>query len=1218
MEKQNLSLQIDGGLRYPFDFELDNDRTTKNLVEQAQKQKLEPKEVWDSKYKLPSLKVLHKFASDIYDNYSKTSASEIKLISPWRILYCAKTYAWSGWKLNFSNIFNGFYGELYFNTENNYLLLAIKGTSSAKNIRADVNNVTFGLKGGEIDSAFTFAEKVRKLILKFKCKPLLLITGHSLGGYLAQIITYTITYCYVDDCGTIRSREEPSEDFFIYTVVFDSPAAFKQICSIDPHDPIKFERLILPITNFVFKINLVNSFRLIGPHLGQVLALKGFEGSGEVSWKDWVNNTRQFHGVSNFANIDETELRKVCYLKLQDTKKYNCNAVPWSFFSSKDATRLRVYCDLPSMCKDLIGRLPKFTLSDTEILIDDSYVFPEQFIPQVFQLLQKSREFLDNEELKTAILTNKEVVLSEEPSYSMQRISRDGIGHQTQFESAIEFAYELKKGNVRFSLISSNAGMGKSITLKKVAQTLQKELPHYLIVHLNLYAHQDKLRIAKEQDTLTSKEKAVEFLKNLMLAKFKDFELLSGNFDSLAEKKKIVMLLDSFDEICPFYQKTAHCLIDLLRKSEFQVVVTTRPQEGKVFSDAEIFQLEPLSTWLEKERFIKNQFKFLKKKAPFDTRKWLASLTEGIKDDFWSSPLSLVMAVFIYGSDIHNGRGSQKKEFIYREFLNQSIEGTLDAKFALDKNKAACMEDYEKKKKKYQELIATLAICTIFNFGEVRKEFQERIAKNVDFINRFDLVKLENKNVSFQHKSYAEYLVAREFVLQLHSKKETLDNDQLKSILLDGEHREIRSHICGILASLTNQKAPKIDFGKEVASFLLRNLIEEDAFELYMLLKDVFLNGNIVFPFRSSQDDASLLYLALKRARREFVQELIKDGANFGNILNEKFVLHMAVEKDLYDQVQFHIQKLIPSLNKKDNKGYAPLHYAARSGSRAMAEFLIEKGADIDMKSMGGSILHCAIEANSAEIVDLLISKKANMEGALSWAAQLNRKALFGTIYEKISDHKEEWLREALLKALEYGVLEMCTYLCDLGANPMQSGKYGDSCAHLAAVAGHLQCVQYFLEGQETVDVENSKKETVLMKALSHNHEDVVEWLLLKKADIHKVDIRGASCLHFAAESGNLHCVEMLVDAGAKIDVNDYDGCNTISYAGIYGNSDVINYLVGKLANLDIIDDDGNACLHNDSRCTHLERESLYFCNDLRWIRTRKLIEELQSILAKC
>ena len=70
-------------------------------------------------------------------------------------------------------------------------------------------------------------------------------------------------------------------------------------------------------------------------------------------------------------------------------------------------------------------------------------------------------------------------------------------------------------------------------------------------------------------------------------------------------------------------------------------------------------------------------------------------------------------------------------------------------------------------------------------------------------------------------------------------------------------------------------------------------------------------------------------------------------------------------------------------VNICNNEGYGPLHEAARNNSLAIAEVLLNAGADVHHKADdGGTALHKAAESNSFEIVERLIKKGANVNEA--------------------------------------------------------------------------------------------------------------------------------------------------------------------------------------------------------------------------------------------
>jgi ankyrin repeat protein len=1350
-KKEKLVLNIDQELEYLYDYEIAKDDTSV-LVKEAQQKEEHAGEQWDPVYRLPEHKDMAMFCSNVYKNYKKES--DIITGNPWKLLYRVKGRV-------LAKILDGFFSELYFNIKNNYLLLAIKGSSTAGNWFTDVKNVVLNYKGGEINSAFTFGEKVRQLILKFKCKPMLLITGHSLGGYLAQIVTYTIKNFYLNEARTVCFRSEPSEDFGIYTMVFDSPAAYKQICSIHPHDPLDMKRFNLPIVNFVNDVNLVNCNSWIGPHFGIVLSIKAFDKTGTASITKRAINVKKTHPLENFIDIEINQCEKVVHLAGRKTVKYEKNCIPSVFFLTKMFELLYVYAYEAQSCDELKKKLPEFKISKFCVILKDEKVSAEEFIPRAHLVLKQFKKDLEsgkcysrdamfyamcradmkedahdfclNDEwkekvgnwedgteiggfeseeemrfvgylmhnsiprcfyynhdklgeplmdnvLKTTEITlflivkdktkvekyqgekrakivflilgggsgekdtlklsaldeesqnqlkntelqfmgnkvsalhvfgsqhlqelplikiikfKKEAAIKEELFYSDQDISDHA--RLNKFKSATDFARELKKGELKFVMISSDAGMGKSTALKQIAKTLQNELQTFWIVHMNLFLIQNELFKAK--DTFTSKKAAIELVRNATLAERKDDEVLKKVFDWKVKKKEMVILLDSLDEICPFYRDTADKFIAMLRETDLQIVVTTRPHEGKnLKDDAEIFKLEPLYSEKKRRKFIGQKFKWMGKTPPENSVKWLQKMFGGVhKYDFWSIPLTLNMAITIYNDDILNIELPNNSN-IFKVFLYKSIGDTLRIKFDHDETKASCVSEYEQKTEKYNTLIEILAICTIFHGGRVTTKFQEQIAQNVEFINRFDLAKLDNecKNVSFLHRSFAEYLVAKLLIqrMQVQTQKTTpyLSNKKLKKVLFDEEYSEIRKHICAILAA---DPTLKLNFASDIIKGdkqkLLKTLIENDCFELYLQLR-------MLQSFRPDKKLVVLnkkmhpLHLALSKARKEFVRELINDGAKFEEILKENCVLHLAVRNDLYGEVEHHFDSLKSNINEETHGGFLPLQIAAANGSREMVEFLIEKGADINANDiLDRTALSCAIEAHSVQVVELLIAKGADLSEGLKWAAKSNEKEIFSIIYENTKDeYKEKRLREAHFIAAKKGHLEMFQYLCGFSEENSEEilDEDGNTFLHVAAKCGHLHCIESIWRYQkQEVDVRNSKGETPLMCALEWGNEEVVEWLLDKNADIHAVDDEGQTCLHHAAWRGEVRCVKMLLKAGAYIDHKDKEGWTALFHAS-RGQIDAIKYLLEKKSNPQITDNEGNTCLHIASKNYKLE-----------------------------
>jgi len=113
-----------------------------------------------------------------------------------------------GWKFlttaSHFGIRNGYFGTAYWHPEHQQLLIAHRGTD-IKNVGAlltDVKGVLFNTYVEQMSSASTFTNKVVSVLQEIEHKKKvsfeLFFTGHSLGGWLAQVTAFTTEYLEVE------------------------------------------------------------------------------------------------------------------------------------------------------------------------------------------------------------------------------------------------------------------------------------------------------------------------------------------------------------------------------------------------------------------------------------------------------------------------------------------------------------------------------------------------------------------------------------------------------------------------------------------------------------------------------------------------------------------------------------------------------------------------------------------------------------------------------------------------------------------------------------------------------------------------------------------------------------------------------------------------------------------------------------------------------------
>jgi hypothetical protein len=106
--------------------------------------------------------------------------------------------------------------------------------------------------------------------------------------------------------------------------------------------------------------------------------------------------------------------------------------------------------------------------------------------------------------------------------------------------------------------------------------------------------------------------------------------------------------------------------------------------------------------------------------------------------------------------------------------------------------------------------------------------------------------------------------------------------------------------------------------------------------------------------------------------------------------------LHICAENGLTSSVKRLLSIRNINVNVKDDrKGWTPLHYAAWKGHVEIARLLLQNGAEVNVRSNGGSTpLHCSAWNGHVDILHLLVENGADLEAqdndgerALHWAA---------------------------------------------------------------------------------------------------------------------------------------------------------------------------------------------------------------------------------------
>ncbi|PJD94944.1 MAG: hypothetical protein CK425_10330, partial [Parachlamydia sp.] len=205
------------------------------------------------------------------------------------------------------------------------------------------------------------------------------------------------------------------------------------------------------------------------------------------------------------------------------------------------------------------------------------------------------------------------------------------------------------------------------------------------------------------------------------------------------------------------------------------------------------------------------------------------------------------------------------------------------------------------------------------------------------------------------------------------------------------------------------------------------------------------------------------------------------------------------------DSVENRIRKLSPHFNQIYNKS-SPLIQAIIDRDQKKFKGLLTP-QEINRRNDEGSLpLHFAVQFGDLEMVELLFPKTT--EGI---------------------NCKGEGEANPLHFAAIAGKVDVVKYLLDKNPDANIPNEDGNLPLHFAAQAGDLEIVELLLpKTTDGVNCKGERGETPLHFAAMAGKVDVVKYLLDKNADANILDNSGNLPLHFAAQAGDLEIVEFL------------------------------------------------------------------------------------------
>ncbi|MBW4888760.1 ankyrin repeat domain-containing protein [Mucilaginibacter sp. HMF5004] len=310
----------------------------------------------------------------------------------------------------------------------------------------------------------------------------------------------------------------------------------------------------------------------------------------------------------------------------------------------------------------------------------------------------------------------------------------------------------------------------------------------------------------------------------------------------------------------------------------------------------------------------------------------------------------------------------------------------------------------------------------------------------------------------------------------------------------------------------------------------------------------------VVMAINAQAPNASIEYLLSLPGSD--VNKLTHDGRTY---------LHWAATRGNVEITEYLLNKGA-KINIEDSHGTTPLTFAAGSGQQntKIYDLLAAHGADLkkEVNEDGANVLLLAV-ANDKELaltnyfvskgIDLN-SKDAAGNNVFGYAAKSGNVDLLKTLLQKGVKPNAN----AMLMAAQGGggrrggggaTLATYQYLESLGIKPTATAKNGENVLHaLVRKQNQNDIIQYFITKGVDVNQADEEGNTAFMNAASANRDTAVLALLLPNVkNINQANLKGATALTLAVRN-SADVMNYLIAKGANVNVLDKTGNNLAYY----------------------------------------------------------------------
>ncbi|EFA11849.2 uncharacterized protein LOC103314755 [Tribolium castaneum] len=269
-------------------------------------------------------------------------------------------------------------------------------------------------------------------------------------------------------------------------------------------------------------------------------------------------------------------------------------------------------------------------------------------------------------------------------------------------------------------------------------------------------------------------------------------------------------------------------------------------------------------------------------------------------------------------------------------------------------------------------------------------------------------------------------------------------------------------------------------------------------------------------------------------------------------------------------------------INKPDENGKLPIHYACLKNDMYLVELLLMNGARGDIPDENGKTVinyACKSEEYGPSILKLLFQSGLKSDQSVLIDAVSHHGIEIVKILVDNADISDgnQLLHHACKN--ERNGYEIIKFLLGKGVKVDKPDSDGKLLIHLIAERGWADLIQ-----NDNVNVCDNCGKMPIHYACSGGHFTIVEVLIQNGATVNVCDNCGKMPIHYACSGGHFTIVEALIQNGAKVNVCDDRGKTPIHYACQSESTEIVALLIQNGATVNAEDGEGILPIYSSTR----------------------------------